>query len=393
MIARNMQNVLRHFRDYRVGVLTGARQTGKTTLLRSTFPEFQYITLDDPAVAMSAAHNPRSFLESLKLPAVIDEIQYAPELFRAIKPFVDEKKQKGMLFLTGSQGFDLMQGVAESLAGRAVLFSLDTFSLAELSAHRKFGSGQKLAQLHMVRGGYPALYENPEMEKNIWYSSYMGTYLERDVRNIAGVGDLVKFRNFLRSAALRSGQLLNYSDLARDTGISPNTARGWMSVLQTSGIVELLQPWHSNAQKRLVKSPKLYFLDSGLLCYLLEIDDWNELRTSPHNGHVFETWVYGQLHRLRALSPSPFRINFWQNKNGKEIDFILSRGSRHTGLEVKFRENPDKNDAANFAWFEKEGKPFDRRIIIGWNSREYPLDKKTSVLPAWEIGQADGLLK
>ena len=387
MIARNTQGKLCNFKDFKLGVLTGPRQSGKTTLLRWLFPDFTYVTLDDPAIAMAANGNPQSFLASLHLPAIIDEVQYAPELFRAIKLFVDQKKEKGLLFLTGSQGFDLMKNVTESLAGRAVLFELNTLSFNELQDYGKFARKRKLVEFHLIRGGFPALYENPKIEKHIWYSSYLGTYLERDVRNIAGVGDLGKFRNFLRSAALRSGQLLNYSDLARDTGVSPNTAKSWISVLQTSGIVALLEPWHGNVQKRMIKSPKLYFLDSGLLCYLLELDNFDDFMKSPGNGHIFETWVYGQIHRLHAEAGFPFRINFWQNKNGKEIDFILSKAGRFVGIEVKSREIIDSKETENFKYFAASKQKFHHTCVIGWNSTEYQLDKGTTVLPAWEISK------
>jgi hypothetical protein len=231
------------------------------------------------------------------------------------------------------------------------------------------------------------------MDSNLWYGSYLTTYLERDVRNLAGVGNLGLFRNFLRSAALRSGQLLNHSDLARDAGIAPNTARSWISVLRASGIVALLEPWHTSSQKRLVKSPKLYFLDTGLLCYLLETGSYSEFLKSPQNGHIFETWVYGQLHRLQSESSLPFRINFWQDKNGKEIDFLLSRSNRIVGIEVKSKEILEKRDSANFSYMENALSKLTRSYVVGWNSKAYPLEKNITALPAWELEKTLEILK
>ena len=280
-----------------VVVLTGARQTGKTSTLRRLFPKHGFVSLDLPTEAEQAEKEPDVFLRRHPPPVIFDEVQYAPALFRHLKAAVDAHRgRNGQFLLTGSQKFTLMKGVSESLAGRADIVELETLSLAEIRGARPT-TGLETA---IVRGGFPELSANPEIDPVAFYNSYLATYLERDVRSLANVGSLRNFERFLRACALRSANLLNKADLARDVGIAPSTANQWTSILEASGQVILLEPWFSNRTKSIVKSPKLYLADSGLLCALLNIRSEEALRQSPAAGAVWETFVFAQLrHRDR----------------------------------------------------------------------------------------------
>src|SRR5215469_14873528 len=241
-------------------VLTGARQTGKTSTLLRLFPEHQFVSLDLPSEAEQAEKEPESFLRRHPAPVIIDEVQYAPGLFRHLKARVDANRSRnGRFLLTGSQKFTLMKSVSESLAGRADIVELETLSLAEIRS----ALPQTAVETAIVRGGFPELHANPDIDPLAFYNSYIATYLERDVRSLANVGSLREFERFLRACALRSANLLNKADLARDVGIAPSTANHWLSALQASGQVVLLEPWFSNRTKSIVKSPKLYLADSG----------------------------------------------------------------------------------------------------------------------------------
>ncbi|MFZ1012653.1 MAG: ATP-binding protein, partial [Terracidiphilus sp.] len=273
-------------------VLTGARQTGKTSTLLHLFPGHEFVSLDLPTEAEQAEKEPALFLRRHAPPVIVDEVQYAPGFFRHLKAEIDAHRgQNGRFLLTGSQKFPLMRNVSESLAGRVDLVELETLSLREIR-----GALPK-TELHraIVRGGFPELYANLDIDAAAYYSSYLATYLERDVRSLANVGSLRDFERFLRACALRSANLLNKADLARDVGIAPSTANLWLSTLEASGQIVLLEPWFSNKTKSPVKSPKLYVADTGLLCALLNIRSEEALLRSPTAGAVWETFVFAQL--------------------------------------------------------------------------------------------------
>ena len=249
-------------------LLSGVRQAGKTALLRRVFPGASYVSLDDPSVSDAARSAPASFITSRPRPLIIDEIQYVPSMFRFLKAEIDKAAVPGSFLLTGSQIFPLMEGVSDSLAGRSGVATLYTLSVSEISA--TVGKLNMLSCMH--RGGYPALYAGQDIESSSWYPSYVATYIERDVRNMLRVQDLGVFNRFIRACALRTGQVLNYSDLARDVAVATNTARHWMSLLAASGVIVLVESHHSNRGKRLTKAPKLHFADTGLACHLAGID-------------------------------------------------------------------------------------------------------------------------
>jgi hypothetical protein len=327
-------------------VLTGARQTGKTSTLRRLFPAHGFVSLDLPAEAEQAEKEPDAFLRRHPPPVIIDEVQYAPAVFRHLKAAIDaDRGRNGRFLLTGSQKFTLMRGVSESLAGRADVIELETLSFAEVRS----AAPDIPLETAIVRGGFPELNANPDIDALAFHNSYLATYLERDIRSLARVGSLRDFERFLRACALRSANLLNKADLARDVGIAPSTANEWLSMLETSGQVVLLEPWFSNRTKSIVKSPKLYVADTGLLCTLLNIRSEDALRQSPAAGAVWETFVFAQLRHRERLAGRAGSLFFWRDRT-REVDFVVEIAGRLELLEAKWTELPTASDAVNLAF-------------------------------------------
>ena len=350
-IKRDAENLINELgKQFPVVFVTGARQVGKTSILGHLFPDFAYVTLDDPARAAEAENAPRDFLESLTYPVVIDEAQYVPDLFRHIKMVVDKIKRKGQFFITGSQSFPLMQNLTESLAGRCGIINLQP-----LSAHELVRSNQLISiEEYISTGGFPALYADRDVIRQHWYPSYIATYLERDVRNILSVGSLRDFNRFLRAAAIRTAQTLSLSDLSRDVGVAPNTIKSWISVLQASHIIYLLEPYYRSIGKRLVKSPKLYFLDTGLAAHLMGLFSWKEIVNSPMSGALWETYAFTQIqHHLlsQGISNPPFF--YWRTKDGREVDFVLEKGGRFIAFEAKLTGMPVSDTARGFEYLRE----------------------------------------
>ncbi len=321
-------------------LLTGARQTGKTSLCRHLLPNFNFVSLDLPRLAEEAEHSGETFLEHHPSPLIIDEVQYAPKLFRYLKKVIDENRSKhGLFVLTGSQKFALMEKVSESLAGRIAILSLYSLSLRELE--RATGKSAEGAQLlaWMFQGGYPELYaEHLDIER--FYSDYVATYLERDVRQALQVKNLRDFNRFMRLAASRTGQLLSLNTFASDIGASPNTIKSWLSVLEASQIIYLLEPYYENKGKRLVKTPKLYFLDTGLACFLTGFREPADIAKSSMVGALFETLTLGQMIRRYASQGRQERIYFYRDHQGVEVDFIVPEGNQLRLYECKYSEDP-----------------------------------------------------
>lgn len=343
-ISRDIEPRLRHSAGTRpVVVLTGARQTGKTSTFRRLFPEYAFISLDLPTEAEQAEKEPDRFLQRHSPPVIIDEVQYAPGLFRYLKVGVDaHRSRNGQFLLTGSQKFTLMKSVSESLAGRADIVELETLSLAEILA----ALPQTRVETAIVRGGFPELHANPEIDLTGFYNSYLATYLERDVRTLANVGNLRDFERFLRACALRSANLLNKADLARDVGIAPSTVTHWLSALEASGQIVLLEPWFSNRTKSIVKSPKLYLADTGMLCALLNIRSEQALLDSPAAGAIWETFVFAQLRARERNAGRTGGLFFWRDRT-REVDFVVDIGGRLELFEAKWTEVPVAGDAVN----------------------------------------------
>lgn len=349
-IKRDAEDLIREMgKQFPVVFITGARQVGKTSILKHLFPDFSYVTLDDPARASEAINAPQAFTDSLKLPSIIDEAQYAPELFRHIKIVVDKARKKGQFFITGSQSFPLMQNLSESLAGRCGIVNLQPLSAHELDYRNRLSSVEDYISI----GGFPALYADKNINRLHWYPAYIATYLERDVRNILHVGSLRDFNRFLRAAAIRTAQTLSLADLSRDVGVAPNTIKAWISVLQASNIIHLLEPYHRSLGKRLVKSPKLYFLDTGLAANLMGLYSWQEISNSPMAGALWETYAYSQIQRhllSQGISNPP--LYYWRTKDGKEIDFIIEKGGQFILIEAKLTGAPTLDAAKGFNYFK-----------------------------------------
>jgi len=365
-------------------VLTGARQTGKTSTFLRMFPGHAFVSLDLPTEAEQAEKEPRSFLQRHPPPAIIDEVQYAPALFRHLKVVVDaHRTRNGQFLLTGSQKFTLMKDVSESLAGRADIVELETLSFAEIRA----ALPQIGVETVIVRGGFPELYANLEIDLIAFYNSYLATYLERDVRSLTNVGSLRDFERFVRACALRSANLLNKADLARDVGIASSTANHWLSMLEASGQVILLEPWFSNRTKSIVKSPKLYFADTGLLCALLNIRSEEALLLSPAAGAVWETFVFAQLRdreRRAGRLGSPF---FWRDRT-REVDFVVDAGGRLELFEARWTELPDTNDTVNLNFVRNivGESQVTAGAVISRTPNSFPLANGFRALPVTEIG-------
>ncbi|MBI2378364.1 MAG: ATP-binding protein [Deltaproteobacteria bacterium] len=369
-------------------VLTGARQVGKSSLLRREFPQHAYVSLDVPSTAELAERDPTAFFARHPPPVLVDEVQYAPGVFRAVKVLIDaDRHAMGRFILTGSQRFALMNEVSESLAGRCAVLELDGLSAAEL-----MGAGMDAASRFvevLTRGSFPELWRDPEMPSDVFYASYLATYLERDVRQLLNVGSLRDFERFVRACAARSAQALNKSDLARDVGISPTTAGEWLSVLVTSGQVSLLEPWFTNVGKRLVKTPKLYLRDTGLLSWLLGLSA-SDFERSPYRGAVFETWVHGELHK--RLADMPHVLTYYRDQQNREVDFVVDRGGRLALFEAKLTEQPSSRDAAGLETVakllrERSGPPLDvdLQALVSRPQTDHPLAGGQQVVHAARV--------
>lgn len=382
-------------------LMTGARQVGKTTLLRYlSKKDRKYITLDNPLVLTLAREDPELFLQRYTGPILIDEIQYAPELLPYIKMAVDNNREPGKFWLTGSQQFQLMKGVSESLAGRigiVQLLGLSMYEIMERSCKSTpFVPDSKkiqnrlsennflgLKELYEIiwRGSYPGIVFVKNMNRDLFYSSYVQTYIQRDVRDLAKVGDEMTFIRFLRAAAARTGQMLNISELAKDSDIAPNTAKNWLSILQTSGIIYLLEPYHSNLTKRLIKAPKLYFLDTGLCSYLTEWSTPETLEAGAMSGAILETWIIIELLKSYWHNGLKAPFYYYRDKDKKEIDLLIVRDGVIYPLEFKKSASPKKDDIKHFSALEKFNMPIGNGGIICLTNECIPLTKNFFSIP------------
>lgn len=335
--------VLRLAAHFPAVVVTGARQTGKTTLLTRLFPDHRYVSLDLPAQAQLAEEDPRSFLLRNPPPLLVDEVQYAPGLFRYLKVEIDGNRDaNGQFILTGSQKFNLMKEVSDSLAGRCGVLDLEGLSIEELGdAFHDRERREGIAGV-LVRGFMPQLWKDPELRPADYFSSYQATYLERDVRQLLNVSSLRDFDRFMRASAVRTGQLLNRTELSKEVGISNKTAAEWLRVLQASNQITLLEPYFANVGKRLAKTPKLYFNDVGVLCFLLGLN-----RDSVMDGYligaIWETFVFGELRKYLSATAPEASLWFYRDQS-REVDFVIEKDGRLTLAEAKWKELPGRKD-------------------------------------------------
>lgn len=321
--------VLQHSQWYSILYLGGPRQSGKTTLLRQLFPQLPYVSLEDPDLQLLAMDDPRRFLQSFTGGAIFDEAQRVPALFSYLQTKVDADKSLRFV-LSGSQNFLLMEKISQSLAGRVGILNLLPLSFSEIQAT---GAAVELDKLAW-RGGYPILYDST-VPQTVFFNNYLQTYLERDVRTLKNVGDLSLFVRFMRLCAGRIGQPLNLSNLATDAGVAVNTVKAWVSVLEASYILFLLPPYHDNFNKRLTKSPKMYFFDTGLVCYLLGISDSGQLDTHHYYGHIFENYLIAELYKKRTNLGKRPAFWFWRDHKGNEIDLLIEEDGQTKAVEIK----------------------------------------------------------
>ncbi len=379
MIPRNLQTKLEEAtRFYPVVTLTGPRQSGKTVLVRHVFKNCDYVSLEDPELRRFALDDPRGFLSQFAGDVVIDEAQQVPELFSYIQVIVDKENRPGQFILTGSQHFLLLSKISQTLAGRCAVLHLLPFSLDELLGRPPWpvealggkppaNRGKPDMELwHALHTGFYPRIHDQGIPAQDWLKNYCVTYLSRDVREIVQVGDLETFERFLALCAGRSGALLNLSSLASDSGISHTTARRWISILETSFLILLLRPHHRNLNKRLVKSPKLYFLDTGLLCYLLRIREPGDLLIHAARGAVFESFVVSELHKRLLNAGLPSDLYFWRDFTGHEVDVIYDHGSEPTAIEIKSGMTIARDFFANLAyWRNLHNQPPPAALIYG----------------------------
>ena len=318
-----------------VVLLTGVRQAGKSSLLKRLYADIEYVTLDRIVLAQEAEENPTLFLNRFKKQVIIDEIQYAPSLFRDLKIRVDENRNiKGKWILTGSQQFQLMRRVSESLAGRVRILNLGTLSARELNRTNLLNNKRDM----LWKGGFPELWAE-KLDAKGFYEDYIQTYLERDLKQILNVANLMDFRRFLTMLAIRVGQLLNYSEISKEIGVAVNTIKSWVNALEVSGLIVLLPPYYNNLGKRLIKTPKLYFCDNGLVCSLLNIDSLGALEKSPHLGSIWENFVLSEY--IKEGSVAGKELFYYRDTNGVEIDFIIEKTGEVYLVEAKHSERPN----------------------------------------------------
>jgi predicted AAA+ superfamily ATPase len=378
------KTVISALKTFPVVLLTGARQSGKTTILKHLFAEtFNYVSLDELDIRSLAINDPREFLNRFKSPLIIDEIQNAPQLLSYIKALVDRDKKNGQFIITGSQHFPLMKNVSETLAGRVAILNLYPFMIEEMVGNtmaeekdtgnflKKISS--KKAPEHskidlsdlLLQGGYPHLFTNQEISRNLWFSSYVQTYLDRDIRGNIKNENINDFERFLKLVASRTAQELNYSTLSRDIGLSVPTIKSWISLLQASSIVYLLQPFYKNFGKRIIKSPKLYFIDSGLASYLVGLQTKEHLINGPMGGAIFETFVIiNFLKRFSALDIN-FSLYYWKNIGEIEVDLLIEYNNKLFPAEIKLTSTIHKDHYKSLLdWIRHSKSDVDLALLV-----------------------------
>jgi uncharacterized protein len=348
MINRIIQKKCRElFKKYPVLTITGPRQSGKTTLAKALFGHKPYVSLEDPDQRHLAKNDPRGFLKNYPRGAILDEIQRAPEIVSYIQSIVDNANKSGIFVLTGSQQLEISQTISQSLAGRTALVKLLPLSLSELHAWQ---SQQNLNKL-MLNGFYPRVY-NKKIKPYDFYSNYFETYIERDLRQLSNIENLHTFEKFVKLLAGRTGQLLNYNNLANDLGVSQPTIRKWISILEASYIIFLLPPFYRNIRKRLVKTPKLYFYDTGLVSYLMGIENTTHLKTHPLRGNIFENFVVMEFLKERFNQGKKSNLYYYRDRSGNEVDLILQQANYLHAIEIKSAETINLDFCKNIKKFK-----------------------------------------
>lgn len=398
-IHRIMESKLKYLADhFPVVMVCGARQVGKTTLLnqiREENGQIQYVTLDYPRIRTLAKEDPELFLQQYQPPIIIDEIQYAPELLSYIKIRIDQAQQNGMYYLTGSQMFHMMRNIRESLAGRVGILSMYSLSRAEMEGReaepflpgrmKTMESTDEITGIFekIYRGGMPRMVTDQELLPEDYFGAYMQTYLERDIRDLITVKDENKFIKFISCAAARTSQEVNLADLAKDIEIDRKTADGWLSILVSSGLVYLLHPYSGNTIKRIMKRPKLYFMDTGLACYLTLWNNPRALELSAMAGAMFETYVISEIikgyvnHGIDVRS----RLCYYRDNNGKEIDLMILENNKVYPVEIKKSADPGRDALKNFSVLDSLSEEVGEGAVLCMTPMVIPLDEKNKMVP------------
>lgn len=414
-ISRTMEKTVDKMKkSFPVIMITGPRQVGKTTLLsmmaeKDKNEKINFISLDDLNARTLAIEDPELFLRTYEMPLIIDEFQYAPNLLSYIKIIVDKKrlenlknnnvKCNGLFYLTGSQAFETMENVTESLAGRIAVLDMngltnrelenieDEVFVTDLEILKNKKSTEVLSTIQVfdkiIKGSYPEIYKNEELDRNEYFETYIRTYIERDIRQLINVQDEIKFLKFISNVAVRTGQELNLSDICNGIGITSVTAEKWLSILKNTGIVYLLQPYSNNNVARIVKKPKVYFMDTGLACYLAGYMDSKTLEKSAYNGAIFETYVISEIIKSyinNGLDAKKY-LYYYRDNNGKEIDLLIIKNNVVYPIEIKKSANPGKEAIKNFSVVKKFGLEVGNGGVICMKSEIFPIDRENNYIP------------
>lgn len=404
-ISRSLETVVKQVTlEYPVVLVTGARQVGKTTMLQKLMEgtERRYVTLDDLNERSLAKTDPEMFLQLHKPPVLIDEVQYAPELFTYIKIYADSHQEPGAFWLTGSQVFKLMHGVQESLAGRVAVLSMTSLAQAELcqapmspfqielselvarAETRKAADTEEIFE-RIYRGSMPAIASGKNSNSQIFYSSYLSTYIQRDVKELSDAVDALKFLRFMTAVAARCSQMLNIAEIAQDADINQKQAKDWLQILETLGIIFYLHPYSNNLLKRLVKTPKLYFYDSGLVCYLTRWSSAEVLQSGAMNGAMLENYVVSEIAKTYLNSGKEPYMYYYRDKDAREIDVILERDGILNPIEIKKTANPGSTLTKVFSLLDKASVPRGNGAVVCMKQSVGVIDRENFIVPVWAI--------
>jgi uncharacterized protein len=361
LIKRELSNSINNsMHGFPVVTITGPRQSGKTTFAKMNFPDYEYVSLENPDSREYATSDPKDFIKRYSNKVIIDEFQRVPELSSYLQGHIDKINEPGMYILTGSNQFEYLHSVSQTLAGRTIILKLLPFSYNEI-----YSGSNKITDLNevIVNGFYPRIFDQKLQYKD-FYNSYFETYIQRDVRAIVNIHNLNDFQKFVRLCAGRTGQIVNLSNISNQVGVSHNTIKGWLSILQASFIIKLLYPYHKNFSKRILKSPKLYFLDTGLACNLIGISRKDQLDSHPLRGELFETYVFSELLKLKFNKGSVSNYYYFRDSHQNEIDFLIESGDGLIPIEVKLNSTPRKIHFKNINYFNKLTDNISKNYLI-----------------------------